>query len=79
MRIQQVNNCEGTNKQGKMAPIVPKMMSIDINLAQELLRRIAWDTAIDMSWDKLNFAEERIVWWKTYNCLELCSAPGRGS
>ncbi len=56
MSIQQVNNCEGTNKRGKMAPIIAKMMSIDVELAQELLRRIAWDTAIDMSCNKLNFA-----------------------
>ncbi len=49
MRIQQVNNCEGTNKQGKIAPIVAKTMSIDVKLVGELLRRIAWDTAINMS------------------------------
>jgi hypothetical protein len=47
MRIQQVNNCEGTTKRGKMAPINAETMSIDVKLAQELLRQIAQDTAID--------------------------------
>jgi hypothetical protein len=54
-----------------MAPIVAKTMSIDVESAQELLRQIAWDMAIDMSCNKLNFAEERRVWWTTYNNLEL--------
>jgi hypothetical protein len=36
-------------------------MSIDIKSAQELLRRVTWDAAINMSCNKLKFAEERRV------------------
>jgi hypothetical protein len=48
-----------------------KTMSIDAEMARELLRWIAWDLAIDMSCDTLNFVEERRVWWTSYNHLEL--------
>lgn len=71
MRIQQLNKCQGTNKRGKMAPIIAETMYIDLNSARALLKRLARDTAIDMSCGKLNFAEERRVRWTTYSNLQL--------
>ncbi len=54
-----------------MAPIVAEMMMVDVEMAQEILKRLARDTAIDMSSDELNFAEERRVRWTMYNNLDL--------
>ena len=44
-----------------------QLWNIDLELTQELLKQLAWDPAIDMSCDKVNFAEERLVWWTTYS------------
>jgi hypothetical protein len=71
MRIEQLNNRQGTNKQGKMAKKVAETMNIDLASARELLKRLAQDTAVDMSCNKVNFTEERRVWWTTYSNLEL--------
>ncbi len=83
MRIQQLNKRQGTNEQGKMAPIVAETMDIDLDSAQELLNRLSCNTAVDMSCDKLNFAEERRVRWTTYSNLQLWfgtwERPNKGS
>jgi hypothetical protein len=50
-----------------MAPIIAETMYIDLNSARALLKRLARDTAINMSCGKLNFAEERRVRWTTYH------------
>jgi hypothetical protein len=71
MRIQQLNKRQGTNKQGKMAPIVAEMMGIDLDSASRLVKRLANNTAVNMSCDKLNFAKERRVHWTTYSNLQL--------
>ena len=58
MRNQQLNKRQGTNKRGKMAPIIAETMHIDLNSARAILKRRARDTAVDMSCEKLSFAEE---------------------
>ena len=59
MRIQQLKKHQGTNKQGKMAPIIVVTMYININSARAILKWLACDTAVDMSCEKFNFAKER--------------------
>ncbi len=54
-----------------MAPLVAEAMMVDVEAAREILRQLAWDTAIDMSSGKLNFAKERRVRWTTYDNLDL--------
>jgi hypothetical protein len=54
-----------------MAPIVAETMGINLDSASRLVKRLANDTAVDMSCDKLNFAEERYVRWTTYSNLQL--------
>ncbi len=44
---------------------------VDVEMAREILKRLACDTAIDMSSGKLNFAKERRVCWTMYNNLDL--------
>jgi hypothetical protein len=54
-----------------MAKKVAETINIDLTLAWELLKWLAWDTVNDMSCNKVNIAEERRVWWTTYSNLEL--------
>ncbi len=54
-----------------MAPLVAKAMMVDVDIAREILRRLARDTAIDLSRGKLDFAEERRVWWMAYDNFDL--------
>ncbi len=54
-----------------MAEKVAETININLASARELLKRLARDTAVDMSCDKVNFAEERRVQWTTYSNLEL--------
>ncbi len=44
---------------------------VDVEMAQEILKQLACNTAMDMSSGKLNFAKERRVCWTTYNNLNL--------
>ena len=71
MQINQLNCTGRINKQGKMAPLVAKAMMVDVDIAREILRRLARDTAIDLSCGKLDFAEERRVWWMAYDNFDL--------
>jgi hypothetical protein len=54
-----------------MAPLVAEAMMVDVDIAREILRKLAWDTAIDLSRGKLDFAEEQRVWWTMYDNLDL--------
>jgi hypothetical protein len=54
-----------------MTPIIAEMLMVDVEMAREILKRLACDTAIDMSSGKLNFAKERRVCWTMYNNLDL--------
>ncbi len=71
MQINQLNCTSRINKQGKMAPLVAKAMMVDVDIAREILRRLAWDTAINLSRCKLDFAEEGRVRWMMYDNLDL--------
>ena len=54
-----------------MAPIIAGKMMVDVDTVQEILKRLARNTAINMGSGKLSFAEERRVRWTTYQYLDL--------
>jgi hypothetical protein len=63
LRINQLNCMGGVNHRGKMAPIVVETMMVDVETAQEILKRLACETAIDLGCAKGSFAKERRVRW----------------
>ena len=77
--VKLLNKRQGTNKHGKMAPIVAKTMDIDLDSAQELLKRLSRNTTVDMSCDKFNFAEERWFIGRPTVTFNSGSARGRSS